>query len=304
MKRWLVTVQQNEQIKKIGLYYPTKEELKSKWKDLEILDMQEDTNLTYQPIIENIQKQSSRVQEKQNAPPIAREYYLKTLTDGTLVFQLWKDTTDNIYYDSVQYKFQSRDSPIITNLWTIISIEEFYVKFFDGDLSCEIPIYRFYGEPKLSKPKELKGVKQSFTTEWIYKKCTCPCFVKDNDLWIHHKDFFSQSHKPTDLIDYTMPLDYRLKKYFGQDNPTLKHFVYSDCWGDVVLRNEAWIVFRNFKQVIDRDKHTIVSALKDVFLASDTMQKRSYVRTLSRDWDLFFERLIMNYKQYTKERVV
>lgn len=304
MKRWLVTIQQDKQPKVIGLYYPTKEELQSKWKDLDILDIREDKDLCYQSLVDNIQKQSSLIQEKQNSPPVVREYYLKTLIDGILAFQLWKNTTDNIYYDRVQYKFQSKDRTTITSLWTIMSVEDFHAKFFDCSLYCEIPIYRFYGEPKMSKPKELKGTKQSFSTEWIHKKCTCPCFVKDNDLWIYHKDFFSQLHKPNDPTDFDKPLSYLIKKYFRQDKTHLDKFIYSDCWGSIVLRNEAWIVFRNFKQEIERDRHTIISAMKDVFLESDAMQKRSYVRQLTRDWDLFFERLIMNYKQYTKERII
>lgn len=77
MRRWLVIIQQDKQTKVIGLYYPTKEELQSKWKDLEILEIQEDTELVYQSFIYNIQKQSSLIQEKQNTHPIIREYYLK-----------------------------------------------------------------------------------------------------------------------------------------------------------------------------------------------------------------------------------
>lgn len=98
---------------------------------------------------------------------------------------------------------------------------------------------RFYGEPKLSKPKELKGIKQSFSIDYIPKKCRCQCFIKDDDVWVKHKDYFSSTIKP-ESHEIGMPLNYFAEKHLGKNRPA--KFIYEDAWGSVIARNEAWIV--------------------------------------------------------------
>lgn len=101
---------------------------------------------------------------------------------------------------------------------------------------------RFYGESKLKKPKELKNIKQLFSVGYISKKCTCGVFVKDNDVWVKHRDYFSDTMKlPTG--DMGQPLSYMANKYCNVVKS--KKFVYSDAWGSIVLRNEAWICLKN-----------------------------------------------------------
>ena len=101
---------------------------------------------------------------------------------------------------------------------------------------------RFYGEPKLKKPKELKNIKQVFAVDYIPKKCTCGVFIKGNDVWIKHRDYFSGTMKlPAE--DVGRPLGYLANKYCNVVKR--EKFAYPDAWGSIVLRNEAWILLQN-----------------------------------------------------------
>lgn len=96
-------------------------------------------------------------------------------------------------------------------------------------ITTKLIIYsqRKYGEPKLQKPKELKNIKQSFSVDWIPKKCKCKCFITGKDLYILHRDFGS-----TEI--YNSNYEFR------------KKFIYNDTFGCVVLRGEAWLKLKNF----------------------------------------------------------
>lgn len=55
---------------------------------------------------------------------------------------------------------------------------------------------RIFGEPKLKKPKELNNIKQSGNISFCRNKCKCPYFIKGNDIYIKHQDYFSKSFEP------------------------------------------------------------------------------------------------------------
>ena len=114
-------------------------------------------------------------------------------------------------------------------------------------------IIRFYGEPKLKKPKELNGIKQEFSVDYIPKKCKCQVFIEGNNLWIKHRDYFSEPIK-YDKNDFGAPLEVLAKKYCNKNKKA--KFVYNDAWGDIVGRNEAWICLEDF--MIDvKQKHPL-----------------------------------------------
>ena len=116
--------------------------------------------------------------------------------------------------------------------------------------------YRKHGEPKLNKPKELKGIKQDFSEDYIPGKCKFAVFAdRENDqLWIQARDWFSPSWRSKDPEDFGAPMPVLLKKY--NIKGSCKGFVYPDCWGDIVLRSEAWIrfdgVFKDMEEWEDR----------------------------------------------------
>lgn len=100
------------------------------------------------------------------------------------------------------------------------------------DIVFDIPYIRYYGEPKLTKPKELKGIKEIFSVDYIRNKCKCKVYVIGNDLWIQHRDFFS-------------------REIYDTNHEFRKKFIYNDTFGSIVLRNEAYIHITDFCKYVD-----------------------------------------------------
>lgn len=302
MKRWILTIEEFNT--KPLIYAETAEKARQVFSSENVTDVQPYTDMSYLDTIQELKSKSELVAIHKIPHNRIREWYKCQLQNGMLRFRLYKDNADDLYYDIVEYQFMSNDSLVYPITFTYSNPKDFYDLFFTLPFSCEVVSYRFYGQPKLAKPVELKGVKQSFTIEWN-PKCKCQCFVKGNDLWIKHRDFLSASHKPKDE-DIGTPLSYRAKKYFGMDKSYTDRFIYLDSWGDIVLRNEAWIVFRNFGQVIHRDRHQPTQNMIKAFSNSDFCIKHSISQyDLSNgDWERFFERVCKEYTEYIKKEKV
>jgi hypothetical protein len=134
-------------------------------------------------------------------------------------------------------------------------------------LSIEIIASRQYGEEKLTKPIELKGIKQSFSVDWIAKKCKCKVFVnpdKDN-LYILHRDFNSV-------------------ELHGHGHQFRNKFIYNDSFGSVVLRGEAWLKLTGLKQDM---RQGVATFLLPVRLAEQITGEHGNC-----EWERFFEAVI------------
>ena len=296
MKRWILTLEGNDY--KPLIYADTAEKARQYFSSENVTDIQPYTNMEYLKYIEEI-KSKSELLAVQLRTDGTREWYKYVLPDGFARIRLYKDL-DGEYYDIAEYQFMSNDSLIYPCTFTYSNPAEVHSLFFVAPLSCEVVSYRFYGQPKLAKPAELKGVKQSFSADYIPKKCSCPCFVKGDDLWIKHRDFFSTSHRPSDPKDNGTPLTYRAKKYFGMDFTGKEKFIYNDCWSDIILRNEAWIVFRNIKPTLIRNKHDLSQILVEMFSKTNFCKKHSidYLDLINSDWQRFFEETARKYNTY------
>lgn len=297
MKRWLLTLDHfNNQPK---IYAKNADEAKNFFNNENVLSVEPYENYEYLNYINRIKDMSELLASHSIRKNNIREWYKYVTSDGILRIRLYKDMRDDLYYDIAEYQYISNDCLVFPCTFTYSNPTDVYDLFFKSMLSCEIPIYRFYGQPKLKKPKELTGIKQSFSVDWIPKKCTCQCFVTGDDLWIKHRDFFSASHKPAPENNGT-PLNYRLQKYFGVNKSYLDRFIYADCWGDIVLRNEVWIVFRNLKQTTYKDKHLPITSMLKEFSKSDLL-KKSYINVeLNEDWYRFFENVYKKYFEFIK----
>ena len=141
-----------------------------------------------------------------------------------------------------------------------------YSQFEKPQPQSVITIYsmRRYGEPRLKKPKELTGIKQSFSVDWIDKKCKCPCYMLGDDIYIKHRDFNS--------IEL-----YRTGHKFR------KKFIYKDEFGCVVLRGEAWLMIKNIRQDI---KNKVFLPRICVMLAEQVVGELG-----SMQWERFFEEI-------------
>lgn len=184
-----------------------------------------------------------------------REIYKGLYYKGIIYIELSKDSLDDVYYDFALYQeyINNRISLPITKtmsnpkeVWNILSIKQ-----------PEYIIYshRYYGEPKLQKPKELKNIKSIGNAEFIAKKCNPKVFVKNDDVYVQHTDYFSSMWRPPTDEKIDMPLSYYAKKYFNKKRG--EKFVYSDCWGSIVLRNEAWIQLKNVIPLIKTEDEYI-----------------------------------------------
>lgn len=127
--------------------------------------------------------------------------------------------------------------------WSYSEPKEFALLYLNSKLNFKEHSVRFYGEDKLSKPKELKGIKQAFSVNYIENKARCQVFIKGNDVWIKHIDYFSPSLE-VEPEDIGAPLKVLCDKYTDK-NSRKRKFVYDDSWGDIVLRNEAWLCIEN-----------------------------------------------------------
>lgn len=112
----------------------------------------------------------------------------------------------------------------------------------NAEVTFSLHSFRKHGQPKLPKPKELRGIAPIFSIDYIPKKCRCRVFVKDVDVWVKHRDYFSPPLK-VDAEDLGKPLGYLANKYL--DKKTAGKFVYEDAWGAIVLRQEAWVRVNN-----------------------------------------------------------
>lgn len=256
--------------------------------------------MSYISEIDFIINRSILLGTEQRGNNIIREWYEYNSNDGKLIFRLSKDNSNGLYHNFIEFQYKSENdlvNPIGFTWGYPKQVKELY---FGKQLQCEIISYRNYGKEKLDKPKEIKGVKQSFSVEYIYKKCSCQCFVNGDDLWIKHRDFFSSSFDPPDIDDISKPLGYRLKKYF----PDIyigyhQKFAYDDNWGDIVLRNEAWLVFRNIRNTFKKTDILPIRTISNSFLNSDFLVKNNILE-LNSDWEHFFEKLCSSYRDFLK----
>lgn len=161
-------------------------------------------------------------------------------------------------------------------------------------LKLEIYSHRFYDEPKLSKPKELKGIKQAFSVDYILKKCRCQCFIKGNDLWIKHRDYFSEVQQP-EPHELGMPLNYFAEKYMGKNRP--KKFVYDDAWGSVVLRNESWICLHNLIPEIQSGRFQL-DIINDIREQQEKYHDFEKYELVSTDMERFWENIVKETKKH------
>ena len=112
--------------------------------------------------------------------------------------------------------------------------------------------------------------------------------MKDDDVWVKHRDYFSPSFIPP-VEDLGKPLGYILEKYF--DSNMEKKFVYSDNWSDVVLRTEAWIVIENLIAVIKDDVFKL-DILKELLKQQEKVHGFKEYDLCCTDMERFWEKVI------------
>ena len=152
---------------------------------------------------------------------------------GDYIVNLWSE--DGAYLNGLQYKHINEFG------WIYSTPEEFYLEILSNNIKFVEVSTTDQNNKKIPKPKELKGIKHSFSDYYINKKSKYQVFVNGKDLWVSHNDYLSESVN----CESGTPLSYRLKKFYAQAFFCKDKFVYADTWGDIVIRRKAWIKIEN-----------------------------------------------------------
>jgi predicted glutamine amidotransferase len=224
------------------------------------------------------------------------EVYKCNYYKGYVYIYLAKDSKDNTYYDYALYQEHIEGRLLTPITKTMSTPKEVYNLITIQEPGYIIYSHRYYGEPKLTRPKELKGIKQIGSVDFIPNKCKIQIFLKDNDVYLKHTDYFSSSWKPPKGERMGMPLSYYMKKYFDKDKKD--KFVYPDGWGDIVLRNEAWILLKDILPLIQTENEVTVA--QKILYMQKQERKYSYIGTCNEcEWERFWERVVKCIKQNT-----
>ena len=156
-------------------------------------------------------------------------YLLKKDQDISIIFQF----IGNQYCQYMDYALNSIG-------WTMDTIDNFYKHYIvhiNDFLEYQEISSRRYGEPKLIKPIELKGLKHTYSIINGVRKNQI--FIKNNDIWIKDNDYFSTY------------LSQEKAKELGLKFNIKKKFVYNDNYGPIVLRGEGWLCIKNLLLYIE-----------------------------------------------------
>ena len=293
MNRWIVETNDTSlRFPTFKWYAPTIEEVQKQFPEAKIT---QDFDRSYLKYIELIKEKSTY---PLRYDPKGREMYAFRISGATLIVKFSKD--EDGYLDIAFYQTWE-DKRYLDPVGFILSDPKYvYDKFMGEPMTYERISYRQYGQPKLSKPKELKGIKQNFSGEYIAKKCNCPCFCVGDDLYIQHKDFFSSAFESPDE-DFGKPVAYLAKKYF--DHKKSEKFIYPDGWGSIILRDEAWIVFKNIRPVAERNNsNQLARIMVDMMIDNDIIAKRnlSGYSEFILQWERFYEDVAKKYQKVNK----
>lgn len=291
MNRYKITFINN---KSLLLYAPNQSALNLTLYEKELGEIQSVTQYTdnsHEKYISKIKQKSEFIGNMRNY-----ELYKCKYNKGYMLVFLAKDKEDNTYYDIAEY-MEYKDNRFLEPVTkTLSSPKEIYDMISQPEPQYIIYSHRYYGEPKLSKPKELKGIKSIGKATFIPNHCSPQIYIKDNDVYIKHTDYFSSSWKPPKEERIDMPLSYYANKYFNKKD-TKNKFIYPDCWGDIVLRNEAWILLKDILLIIQTENNTMVARK---ILDLQKHDKYSCIDTSNEnEWLIFWE----NVCKYIKEKI-
>lgn len=100
--------------------------------------------------------------------------------------------------------------------------------------------YRCFGDAKIAKPKELKGLKHVKEFAFKGKKVKVFHTVGDN-IVLYFGTLFSKFASFPDEADMALPTSVLAAKYHFNKG-SYKNFVYPDAWCTIYNRNEGYIV--------------------------------------------------------------
>ena len=121
--------------------------------------------------------------------------------------------------------------------------------------------WRNWGQPKLKTLDILKGHKPDFKIHWN-KKLDFSAYVVNYDVYVFFHDWYSRGYKPSNPCAYTVH-----QQIADWNENMVKHgvdpidqkkfkFIYPDGFGSIVLRGDAWLLYKNLVRDCDRSRNT------------------------------------------------
>ena len=92
-----------------------------------------------------------------------------------------------------------------------------------------------------------------------------------------------------------MPLSYYAKKYFDTD--INKKFIYDDCWGDIILRNEAWLEIENLVPMCEYREMSYLQIAREV-LKEQQFVIKGMSSDVEAEWERFWEKVVRLVREY------
>lgn len=234
MKRFKVEVEDGHILR---LYYPDLSVAREHYQNAKIADDNDQSHVAYIKQMLDSAVDCKIVERNGSAV-----YLLRIITPvGICVAQLFQDKTDGAWYDFCKCRLWKTGALIFPIGWNILNPAGFCKRYLFSSMEYAV----ISSGANNRKPKELCGIKKFVSVP--FGKCKCQLFLRGDDLYINHNDYFSQSWRPP-ADDIGKPTSYYLKKYFGVTKT--EKFVYADCWGGIVLRSKAWLRITNFAKVV------------------------------------------------------
>lgn len=118
-------------------------------------------------------------------------------------------------------------------------------------LVCYLLSYRVYGQPKIHKPKCLKGLSPAWTCKVLGR--VAKVFERpDGALVVYFGALFCKPMVFPDPKDMALPTAALVAKYperFGERGKrSFKDFIYADAWCPIYERNEGYVVFEGVRE--------------------------------------------------------
>lgn len=127
--------------------------------------------------------------------------------------------------------------------------------------------WREYGQPKLKSPLILKGHKPDFKIPWN-KKLDFNVYVVNKDVYVFFHDWYSRFYKPHNPHAYNIHQmiddwnEHMVKHGVEQINQKAKKFIYADSFCEIILRGDAWLLYKNLVRDCDGDRNVWSGAVE------------------------------------------
>lgn len=219
------------------LYYPTREKAQENHPDATITECTDQSYMKYIDQMFNAADELCGTVERKGSVVYLLRF--NTLA-GTCYATLHKDISDGIWYDFCEYRFWKSGALIVPIAMTLSNPGTFCKQFLFPKSEYTV----LCAGRKLSKPKELRGIAK-FASVPFEGVCQCQLFLNDNDLYIKHNDYFSET-RPSGKIDPRTGIEGRIL-YIRHAWVRITNFVpLVKLLNDAEISATVWPMLRDF----------------------------------------------------------